>query len=82
MILIDGQVPEKEKAASFTFDTIKKSFRNSQNVELTPKDFQMLTGSLGGDFSLWCVFSPRQAGSFETVILPDDEILKSRGGVM
>jgi len=82
-ILIDGQDLNKIKAAGFSFDSTERKFKNSKNIELTPKDFQMLVRSIGGDFGLWCVFSPRQqAGSFETIISPGDVILKSRGKVM
>lgn len=82
VILIDGQNPDQAKAAGFAYNVTKGNFANSEDDEITPKDLQMLVGSLGGDFGLWCVFSPRQVESFGTVTLPDDEILKSRGGIM
>lgn len=82
VILIDGQNPDKAKATGFIFDATKRNFTNSENIEITAKDLQMLISSIGGDFGLWCVFSPRQAGNYEVIVSPDDKILKSRGKVI
>jgi hypothetical protein len=83
VILLNDHSPDNPKAAGFAFDATKKNFANSQGVEITAKDFQMLIGTLREeDFGLWCVFAPRENDYQEVAVSPDDLIHNPRGKVM